>query len=154
MHHSIESKLAAALAPVEAPGELWSRVDSALVASPRKTSAWPAVLMAAAAAALMSGGVLYLRAQSAAATFPQAALELHQDPRAGAGAYAVQRYEVDGQPVTIVSVSAAAATGRKHIETSEAGAYAVSEWTSGGRHWAMVSTKAVHRHACSVCHRV
>jgi hypothetical protein len=110
--------------------------------------------MAAVLAALMSGGVLYLRAQATTPTFQAAALDFHQHPRP-TGFYAVQRYEVAGGPVTVISVSAPKAppAASKMIRTSEIGPYAISEWSSQGRRWAMVSPRATHRQACSVCHR-
>src|SRR6187399_2554614 len=103
MPPKIQINLASALAPVKAPDELWARVDAALPHS--RTSSWRGFAMAAALAALMSGGVLYLRAQSYSSSFAATAANLHQHREGNSGFYAVQRHTVDGQPVTIVSVA-------------------------------------------------
>ena len=153
MPQSMESKLSAALSPVEAPGELWTRVNAALppVASGRPL--WPNLLMAAAIAALMTGGVLYLRASQTQVetALASAAIAVHQG-QPGSAAYVVQRHMREGQSVTIVSIAATSgAAGR--IRTLESGTLAVSEWAAGGRRWAMVTSKLSHRQACSLCHR-
>ena len=156
MPDSIENKLTAALGPVPAPAELWTRVDAAT--RPAAGRHWPNLVMAAALAALMSGGVLYLRAQqSSQSQFTAASIALHrQQPLAPSArqTYAVQRYTFEGEPVTVVSAAASGplAPG-KQVRTADFGNLAVSEWTSQGRHWAMVSAKSHHRQACSVCHR-
>lgn len=144
MPRSMESELSAALSPVEAPGQLWDRVNAALpttaAARPSRRRAWPSLLMAAAIAALMTGGVLYLRAAGRAAAPDEIAV------------YAVQRHIAEGQSVTIVS--AAAAPGAPgHIRTIETGPWAVSEWEAGGRRWAMVTSKPYRLQTCSLCHR-
>lgn len=161
MSHSTEVRLAEALKPVEAPSELWNRVDAALPAN-SDAPRWPRFAMAAALAALMSGGVLYLRAQQqplgemAPATFASSAIALHTHPDASPAAdYAVQRYVVAGQPVTVVSLVDKSATGPKQVRaaTTDAGPFAISEWRAGGRRWAVVSDRAAHKQACTVCHR-
>jgi hypothetical protein len=151
MRPTIPNTLSSALAPVQAPDELWARVDAALPHS--RTSSWRGFAMAAALAALMSGGVLYLRAQSNPSSFSATAASLHQHREGSSGFYAVQRHTVEGQPVTIVSVADGSSTTSKQIRTTEADGLAISEWTSKGRRWAMISTKATHKQACSVCHR-
>jgi hypothetical protein len=152
MPPKIQINLASALAPVKAPDELWARVDAALPHS--RTSSWRGFAMAAALAALMSGGVLYLRAQSYSSSFAATAASLHQHREGNTSFYAVQRHTVDGQPVTIVSVAddTGSATS-KLIRTAEIDGLAISEWTRQGRRWAMVSPRAAHKQACSVCHR-
>jgi hypothetical protein len=152
MPPKIQINLASALAPVKAPDELWARVDAVLPHS--RTSSWRGFAMAAALAALMSGGVLYLRAQSYSSSFAATAAGLHQHREGNSVFYAVQRHTVDGQPVTIVSVAddTGSATS-KLIRTAEIDGLAISEWTSQGRRWAMVSPRATHKQACSVCHR-
>ncbi len=172
MPESLESRLAGALAPAQAPRELWDCVSAALPPLAPKSGRprWPRLAMAAAIAALMTGGVLYVRAaayqhESAgdSARLNAEAIRIHQQlntasdgEKQSASAYAIQRHMLDGQPVTILSVAAfsAAEPGPKQVRTTTTGALAVSEWNSRGRRWAMVSTPAAHRQACSICHHV
>ena len=160
MPRTLENKLTAALAPTQAPDELWARVDAALSNPSRSGPPWPRLAMAAALAALMSGGVLYLRAQATAASSPFAveAVNFHRQAASTApdSSYAVQRYTFEGQPVTVVSAPEPGTPNTKklvHATSAGGGGLAVSEWTSQGRRWAMVSTALTHRQACSVCHR-
>jgi hypothetical protein len=167
MPESLESRLAGALAPAQAPRELWARVNAALPPFEPRTGVarWPRLAMAAAIAALMTGGVLYVRAaahqQESAGNYSPLtteAIRIHRQHNDGekpaASSYAIQRQFVDNQPVTILSVAAisAAPPGPKQVRTTTMGALAVSEWNSGGRRWAMVSAQTVHRQACAICH--
>lgn len=172
MPESLESRLAEALAPAQAPRELWACVNAALPPFAPKTGRprWPRLAMAAAIAALMTGGVLYVRAaahreESAGnhALLTTEAIRIHRqhntaldEEKPPASSYAIQRHIIDGQPVTILSAAAfsAAQPGPKQVRTTTIGALAVSEWNSGGRRWAMVSSQAGHRQACSICHHV
>lgn len=155
MHRPLEDKLSAALGPVEAPGELWARVNAALP-NPRtsRSDHWSRFVMAAALAALMSGGVLYLRAHSPEASFAITAARLHEAPSSVSAAYEIKRFIIDGQPVTVISASTGQTplAASKKIHTATVGALTVSEWTSNGRRWALVSVKNNHRQACQVCH--
>lgn len=163
--YSLEQRLSRSLAPVAAPDELWSRVSAALpsppaeyrqAATPRRRG-WANFAMAAAIAAVMSGGVLYLRAFEPSRTtlsLEQAAMAAHQG-KAAPPVYAVQRYEQPGGPVTLVSAAAepgTAVAGPKRVRTKELDALSISEWTSQGRRWVLVSGKAAHQTACRVCH--
>ena len=165
MPHSIETRLSTALEPTAAPAGLWARVDAALpdaTSRSRARAVWPSnLLMAAALAVLLSGGVLYLRAQQPSrSTFTTAAISFHlgglsTDP-AQMRDYAIQRYTVEGEPVTVVSKplpgDLAGAT-HKQLHTTQAGLLAVSEWSYQGRSWALISRAAHHQQACQVCHR-
>ena len=161
MPHSIQAKLASALAPVIAPEELWSRIDAGLHhAAPRRARfpLWPRLLMAAILAALMSGGVLYLRAQQtsyALSPFTAAAVRLHQAQPSPDASYAVQRYTLNREPVTVVSTPHPSPSSAlsKTVRTMSFNGLAVSEWTSRGRRWAMISANSAHKQACSICHR-
>jgi hypothetical protein len=153
---SLETRLADALKPSAAPAELWTRVSAELEASKRArpSAVWPRFLMAAALAVLTSGGVLYLRAEQAR-SFADTAVALHRGAdRSGTQAYGVQRYVVNGEAITVVSAPASTAAVRaKMIRTATFGTLAVSAWTFDGRYWALVSTAAQHKQACTVCHR-
>ncbi len=163
MPHSLETRLASALKPTAAPADLWSRVDAALPASrPLAPAFWPkTLLMAAALTALLSGGVLYLRAQQPSlSTITTAALKLHLASSADltlTSDYTIQRFLVEGEPVTVVSKLApddvSPPTAGKQVHTAQAGRLAVSEWSHQGRSWALVSTVSRHKQACKVCHR-
>lgn len=160
MPYSLEKRLASALEPTPAPADLWARVDAALPASPSHALAlWPkTLLMAAALAVLMSGGVLYLRAQQTTTpSFASTALAWHRQQSPDSRLYssdALERYVVDGNPITVVSRPVpASSTETKHIQTAQLGSFSISEWTLKGRQWALVSDSAHHRRACSVCHR-
>lgn len=161
----LEKTLSRSLSTVTAPDELWSRVSAGLPAidapvRPRRRQL-PHLAMAAAIAAVMTGGVLYLRALEparAAAGLREIALAAHQGGGAAAPLpYAVQRYEqASGETVTVLSAAGATLAGpdpgQKHIRTTEWGALAISEWTSQGRTWVLVSSISAHKTACRVCH--
>ena len=162
MPPSLETRLASALKPTAAPTGLWSRVDAALPASrPLAPACWPkTLLMVAAVTALLSGGVLYLRAQQPSLSIiTTAAVKLHlaspADPTLTSG-YTIQRFLVEGEPVTVVSKPApngVSPTAGKQVHTAQAGLLAVSEWSHQGRSWALVSTVSHHKQACKICHR-
>ena len=162
MSQSLEGRLASALKPVQAPTELWSRVESAVPGrAPTSSRQWPRFVMAAALAALMSGGVLYLRAQQQPGGLPSldslgaSALALHRLPDSTPEpAYAVQRYRIEGVPVTLVSMADPSAIGPSRILSIDASPLTVSEWGAGGRRWALVSDPTTrNKQACTVCHR-
>ncbi len=114
--------------------------------------------MAAAIAALMTGGVLYLRAQQPRALTPQQmALDIHTLGRAHTEAnYTVRReWTAAGVPVTLIAAPAADTSAVKLVRTTyrQGGELAVSEWTHAGRHWVMVVQASAHAQACRICHR-
>ena len=171
MPESLENRLTAALAPVRAPEELWAQLTSALPMPVRRTnrSIWPRLAMAAAVAGLMTGGVLYLRAANQWTGLPTGevshlvtdAVRIHRGQLASTpdfrgATYTVQRHVIGGQPVTVLSATAASSDTQpqgKRLEMIEMDDLAISEWTSEGRTWALVATKAVQRQACFICHR-
>ncbi len=172
MPESLESRLAGALAPAQAPRELWACVNAALPPFAPKTGRprWPPLAMAAAIAALMTGGVWYVRAaayqpESAGnyARLTTEAIRVHRQQYTASDAekphvsfYAIQRHIIDGQPVTILSAAAFSTVQPepKQVRTTTIDGLAVSGWNSGGRRWAMVSSQTGHRQACSICHQV
>ena len=96
--------LSRSLTPAEAPDALWSAVAARIEKTPPHAVRWRGLAMAAAIAALMTGGVLYLRAQQPRAITPeQVALRLHTSGQADAAmtAYTVRReFTASGAPVT------------------------------------------------------
>lgn len=159
-HPSLEHQIARALAPVAAPDELWSRVSATLPPAGPSTSLrtggrWPRHLaMAGALAAALTAGVIYLRAYEHPPSLVGTAIQLHRsgtttrDPH-----YAVQRYP--GIPATLVSSDSVPTQPghRKHVISTEVDDLAISEWTSQGRRWVLVSHKSVRHAACRMCHK-
>lgn len=149
--------LSRSLAPIEAPEALWAAVAARIDQAPPRPAWWSGLAMAAAIAALMTGGVLYLRAQQPRAlTAEQVALDLHTLGRAdGQANYTVRReFTATGAPVTLVAMPTAT-TSVKIVRTTyrKGGELAVSEWSHGGQRWVMVVQASAHAQACQICHR-
>ncbi|MBM3797575.1 MAG: hypothetical protein FJW31_26805 [Acidobacteria bacterium] len=152
--------LSRSLAPTEAPEALWSAVAARITHAPPRSASWRGLAMAAAIAALMTGGVLYLRAQQPRLHTPeQVALDIHKLGSAdGQASYTVRReVTITGVPVTLVAAPATniSATAAKIVRTTyrQGGELAVSEWTHAGRRWVMVVRTPAHAQACQICHR-